>query len=124
MHRAAATSPTLGPPTTTFQLRRSIYGARTGGKCALGPADDIRRFLDSIWDGSGFFFFDLVVLKLVEGTMRGSDLFWCLVVNVCFVAGFNIETFNYAMFRTPPSNSGAMFGFTVALHKEDHQRPW
>ncbi|XP_019873902.1 integrin alpha-PS2 isoform X2 [Aethina tumida] len=56
--------------------------------------------------------------------MRGSDLFWCLVVNVCFVAGFNIETFNYAMFRTPPSNSGSMFGFTVALHKEDHQRPW
>ncbi|CAG9770067.1 unnamed protein product [Ceutorhynchus assimilis] len=45
-------------------------------------------------------------------------------LNNIFVYGFNIEAFNYAVYETRDSSKSAMFGFTVAVHKQGHNRGW
>lgn len=60
-----------------------------------------------------------------DRTMRCNSfwkvLFCVVTLNIFFADGFNIDAFNYAAYE---SQEQSMFGFTVAVHKQGHNRGW
>lgn len=44
-----------------------------------------------------------------------------VLCNVLLVTPFNIDQFNYAVYK---KDTGSMFGFTVAVHKDRGNRGW
>ncbi|XP_076250512.1 integrin subunit alpha inflated isoform X1 [Rhynchophorus ferrugineus] len=53
--------------------------------------------------------------------LSGLCVLCVIFLNSLSVYGFNIEVFNYTLFRV---NEESMFGFTVAVHKQAYNRGW